>query len=142
MRDHTTQHPNQVQIICCTHKKNKTVLPLDYYYRYQKWMVNKESYWYYLWNIIESAKRCFGRYVIPHFPDNCADKHFLFPSTKISPCHFLAMASYCAFSSKFPCAFNLVALGNVQCNGVNILYWIPNHETCLHHTCQCDSTCC
>lgn len=36
IRDYTTQPPNQVQIICCTHKKNITVLPLDYYCRDKK----------------------------------------------------------------------------------------------------------
>lgn len=94
-RDYTTQHPNQVQIICCTHKKNITVLPLDYCCRDPKGMVNKEKHYYYLWNAMESAKRCFGRYVLPHSPDNLWWQALSVPLHKHRPCQFPATASFC-----------------------------------------------
>lgn len=94
-RDYTTQHLNQVQIICCTHKKNITVLPLDYCCRDPKGMVNKEKHYYYLWNAMESAKRCFGRYVLPHSPDNLWWQALSVPLHKHRPCQFPATASFC-----------------------------------------------
>lgn len=91
-RDYTTQHPNQIQIICCTHKKNITVLPLDYYYRDQKWTVNKENF------LVEHhwvCKEMFWQVCYTTYPWQLCWQAFSVSFHKNSPCQFLAKASYC-----------------------------------------------